>query len=251
MSKRIAKRQRGYSARRLRRLHRWAGIVSALFLLWLALTGLVLNHSSGLGLDDRYLAARWVLDRYNVGAPDVGAAFRIDGAYLSLVEDELYLDAQPLGIRADALVGAVPLGEYIAVSDGLSLRIIDRRGSVLEAWPLETEVGIPVVALAAAQGGVALRTANRNWYFDWAAAQILPLDAARTPASWPAPESVDTATAAAIATAWRRHVISWERFLLDLHSGRFAGISGALVLDLSAIALCLLALTGVLIWLRR
>ena len=59
-------------ARRLRRRntltiwHRRLGLTAALFVLLLATTGLALNHTDGLRLDERYVGAGWLLRWYGI-----------------------------------------------------------------------------------------------------------------------------------------------------------------------------------------
>jgi uncharacterized iron-regulated membrane protein len=45
--------------------------------------------------------------------------------------------------------------------------------------------------------------------------------------------------------------LSWERVLLDLHSGRLFGNAGVLVVDLVGVATALLAFSGLLTWVGR
>ena len=42
--------------------------------------------------------------------------------------------------------------------------------------------------------------------------------------------------------------LNWQRFLLDLHAGRIAGLAGQLIMDLAALILIVLAVTGTVIW---
>jgi hypothetical protein len=47
-------------------LHRWLGLVSALFLVILALTGLLLNHAAPLGLYDIKVKSGFLLGQYDM-----------------------------------------------------------------------------------------------------------------------------------------------------------------------------------------
>ena len=49
----------------------------------------------------------------------------------------------------------------------------------------------------------------------------------------------------------RGHSISWERLLLDMHSGRIATRAGTFLVDLAGILLLFLAITGLTIWFKR
>ena len=42
--------------------------------------------------------------------------------------------------------------------------------------------------------------------------------------------------------------LSWERLLLDVHSGRLAGRIGVLLVDAIGVLLCALALSGIAMW---
>ncbi len=53
------------------------------------------------------------------------------------------------------------------------------------------------------------------------------------------------------ATEGVQEVVTWDRLLLDLHTGRFFGHLGPYVMDLAAILLLLLAVSGGYNWLKR
>ncbi|MDP4879953.1 MAG: PepSY domain-containing protein, partial [Opitutales bacterium] len=57
--------------------HRWMGFASALFLLVLSVTGLLLNHTERLGLDDITIRNSMILDRYGMAAGNEITAYRI------------------------------------------------------------------------------------------------------------------------------------------------------------------------------
>ena len=68
---------------------------------------------------------------------------------------------------------------------------------------------------------------------------------------WSQPAELPADIEAQIAAAYRGSGLSVERVLVDLHSGRLFGLSGIAMMDLAAIALCILAVSGILVWLRR
>jgi len=47
------------------------------------------------------------------------------------------------------------------------------------------------------------------------------------------------------------HSISWQQFILDLHSGIILGNMGKLFLDLVSLCLCGMAVSGIAMWLKR
>ena len=59
--------------------HRWVGLVAALFVIVLAVTGLALNHTEELQLDARHVRTAWLLDWYGISLPDEVPAWRAGG----------------------------------------------------------------------------------------------------------------------------------------------------------------------------
>ena len=53
-----------------------------------------------------------------------------------------------------------------------------------------------------------------------------------------------------VVAAYRGEVLSLQRLLLDMHSGRFFGSKGVWVYDLLALLVFLLAGSGLVLWIR-
>ena len=67
----------------------------------------------------------------------------------------------------------------------------------------------------------------------------------------PCPRGLETALAAELSADYRGHSLSWERVLLDLHSGRLFGRYGTWVMDIAAGLLLVLVMTGIWLWTQR
>ena len=50
---------------------------------------------------------------------------------------------------------------------------------------------------------------------------------------------------------YAQEILTVDKIILDLHTGRFFGAFGSLVMDGAAIALLLLSVTGIYMWYRR
>src|SRR6185436_2847690 len=76
--------------------HRWLGVMSAVFVLMLASTGLLLNHSHQLRMDSRYIGNAAVLRWYGIRVAPPAQGFMAGGHWITTVEDRLFLDAKPV-----------------------------------------------------------------------------------------------------------------------------------------------------------
>ena len=225
--------------------HRWLGFVSAFFLVILSLTGLALNHTEWLKLDQIKLHNSLLLDRYGMASSSSIQAYSINGSdTLAHLDGELFYNAvpltrgeQPLGIlsgdpisvvaTATQLIYLTPDGELIETvsASQLPYTILTAVGTTMDEKPV----------LISAEGNW---TPDENWLeFDsyQAAYSVAPLISTELSAE----------QSKAILEAFQGGGVSLYRALLDLHSGRLFGWGGRTAMDLSAIAILLLVTSGI------
>ncbi|TGD72140.1 PepSY domain-containing protein [Mangrovimicrobium sediminis] len=232
------------------RWHRRLGLAAAALVLVLSVTGIALNHTEGLGLDQRFVNAGLLRQLYGV-APHAGTAFRVNSRWLSRSPaGELYLDTQAVAPCRGALVGAAFLDEVIYAACAQELVLITAQGELLESLGSASGVPVPLTGLVIAGDAIALGAAGR-WH-------LADLDALR----FDTPPEQDAAILQAVPVelpdAIRAQIpqgpqwLTWERVLLDLHSGRLGGPLGVWLVDALGVVLSLLAVSGFVIWwLRR
>lgn len=233
------------------RWHRRIGLLAAAFVVLLALTGLALNHSQSLGLDDRHLSAGWLQNLYGVTAPSI-TSFSLDGNWLSQVAaGELYRGTQTVGTCDGELVGAVSstvesLGRIWLLACRRELILLLPGGEVVERIDPAYDLPTPISDLGTCGESYCFQAGGTLYRLDmeqlsWAPATIEPFSPSRAKEA-PAP------VRDALHRAHADGVISWERLLLDLHSGRLFGAWGPWLMDAMAILFVVLALTGVTMW---
>lgn len=203
--------------------HRWLGLASALILLWVALTGILLVHADDLGFSQRPVRTVWVLDLFGVPEPEVEIGYRTPLGWVAQAGDRVQLDAVALPAQLGALNGVATFemvgapravgatgargatGVLVAGSEALLL--LDAQGALLEVLPPGADPGVGVL--------------------NPALPEALPDDARRV-----------------IATAARGALLGQEQVLRVLHGSHGTGWLGVLIADLTALALIVLTLTG-------
>ncbi|MCZ6619824.1 MAG: PepSY-associated TM helix domain-containing protein [Gammaproteobacteria bacterium] len=226
----------------LNRWHRYAGVSAAGLLMFLLATGLPLQFSAELGLGTSYVSSNWVLAWYGITAPDVV----VGSGPVVQVDDQLYWQSQFIG-RSQTLIGAVTKQDFLIVATrheilifhtgtretydtsylDVALKHIGQRGDRIY---LETSNGLLV-----GDHNLVNWTTNNETVDDITWATTAPLAATES-------ES--------FRTAYRSRLLSTERWLQDLHSGRFFGAAGVIVIDIASVLLLILAITGLMIWWR-
>ncbi len=237
---------------RWRTVHHWhrvAGLVSALFVLLLAGTGLLLNHSDELRLDRRHVGAELLLDLYDIRPPAEPIGFRVGQHWVTQLGERLYYDARELPERADRLIGAVQLRSTLAVAVAGRLLLLSSEGELIER--LGDAEGVPAGMQrlgVAAHGRLVIRAAHGDYSADPDTLEWV--HATPEGIAWAEPAPPPEALRSRLLRAYRGTGLPLERVLLDLHSGRILGPWGVYLVDGAAALFLLLALTGLWMWSR-
>jgi uncharacterized iron-regulated membrane protein len=229
----------------LRHWHARIGLVAALFFLFLVVSGIALNHTDALKLDQRHIGAAWLTRWYGLRADVPTHGFKLGEQYLTSDAQQWVLDRRIIATREPQPIGAVRIGEvcYVATHDALFLyapdgKLIDKvTGEALPALPLAhlTLEGERVV-VGTAQGSFASSDAT-----GWAPLKVAP--------PWSQVVALPASLGSALGAIYAPTIDS-ERLLLDLHSGRIFGRYGPLLIDAAALALLALAISGVWMYVR-
>lgn len=228
------------------RWHRRLGLLAALFALVLAGSGIVLNHTAELGLDRAFVDSPWLRQAYGDRSTDL-RAFELGGHWLSRAANgRVYFDAVEVAPCRGDLVGALSTGPLLLAGCAEELLLITGSGELVESVTASTGLPVPLTGIGLVDEAVALQAGESWWLADLdrmtfgVRAAGGKLIGQLTPGHLPEPIRA--------ALPAQEQWLSWERVLLDLHSGRLAGRAGVLLVDTVAVLLCTLALSGIAMW---
>lgn len=237
---------------RLRNLHRWIGLAALVFVLLLATTGIALNHTSAWRLDEAYVGWAWLLRAYGIEAPPPSASFAAAGNRATLLGGRLYVEGREVARNIDTLAGVAAVGERVAVAAGSEVFLLTASGDLVERMDLASALPGAIAAVGVADGRVVLRTGAALFRFDDDLLNVEPAPALQEAGvRWSAPSAVPPDDVARLQNLYRGRGVTVERLLADLHSGRLFTRFGVLLMDLVAVLLIVLGITGLLMWRRR
>lgn len=238
-------------ARRAAWLWRWhgrAGVAACLLLLMLAVTGLVLNHSDDLHLDERAVGWDWPYALYGPSAAgtwkgfDTGSGWVLQGG-----EDRLFLGTRAIGVCDGAIMGASELQQMLLIACERELLLLTPEGERIESMGISAGLPVPVAGIAIRDETVLVR-AQGEWHrFDPDAMALAAAESTDMPMLRPGMPPAPLLSELGRASGW----LHWERFLLDLHSGRLFGRAGVWIVDVGGVLSLLLAISGIVMWAAR
>lgn len=246
----MARKSKKRAASKARRLHRTLGVGAAFFVFFMVLSGLVINHSNGLGLDQRHVSQSSLLGWYGLGAPDDIDSFEVGDNWLSFAGSQLYLNDKPVTTISGG-VGAVLSANLLVVAGSDELLLLDREGTVVERLSWATIGMVPVESIGLDENdNVRVKSAGQLWLADAELLNWQRTDDFTTPLNWSISKTAPESLQEAITGQYRGDGLTLERVLLDFHSGRIFGPVGVFVYDLLAMALGFLSISGLLLWFR-
>lgn len=233
-------------------LHRWhqrLGVIAALILIMLVFTGILLNHTETLKLDERFIDNQALLNWYDISPQQAPIAYAVGSHYISLIGDQAFLDNRAIAFESNVLIGAELINDQIILASTTELVLFDDQGELIDIISQLDGLPIPIEKIGHADQTLIIQTAenrlrvdleNFTWekstreHIEWAAQTALPDD-------------LNTQ----LLQQYRGAGLPLERVLLDLHSGRLFGEVGVIIVDIAAIILLILALSGCWMWIKR
>lgn len=234
----------------MRRLHRTLGTSAAAFIIFMAFSGLAINHTGDFELDRKYISQPFLLGWYGMGEPGQIRSYRADGNWLSFADSRVYFNGDYVSTLSNG-VGAVSSGDLLVAAGGNEVLLIDREGTLVERIPWEQPDSGVIESIGLLENGMVLvKSGTKLWMADAQLLQWRPLDETTATATWAEPAREPGEIRQTVIQQYRGAGLSTERLLLDLHSGRIFGAVGILVYDLLALIVGFLAVSGLIFWVR-
>lgn len=232
---------------RVRRRHRWLGKTIVVFIVFLALSGIALNHGDDMGLDSRYVTWPWLLDAYGLDVPAPAASFAAGTRRATLLGERLFLDEREVDANLATLSGMVAVEPLLVIGGERRMHVFLGTGELVETIDLGADLPGGIDRLGVADDRVVIDSGGALWRADADVAFFEAWSPAGDDIAWSQASAPGADELAALEMAYRGRGVTVERVLLDLHSGRIFGLVGKLVLDVIAIILVVLSVSGLLL----
>ena len=215
----------------------------------LVFTGLLLNHTDKLNLQNMFVKSNMLLDWYHIQPKGEVSGFMVNQHWVTQINSRLYFDQREVADHIENLFGVVRLSDgFIVALDG-SLLILTLSGELVEGLSGAEGVpaGIKSIGLSE-EGEVVIRAAHGDYLADldtteWQEEAGLSVD-------WSEHQEIPKDLYDQLLILYRGKGLPLERVILDIHSGRILGYAGVLLVDFMAILFLLLAMSGVWMWVK-
>ena len=233
----------------INQIHKFTGIAVCVFLIHLSITGIFLNHTEDLGLDEKYTASPMILALYNISMPSQEESFLVDNIFISRFGDQVFMDNQPIIKSENPIMGAAFSNQILAIAFANEMVLLTQEGKLIERISSTSELPENIQKLGVSEDILYLKTSDlvsqssdqaQAWelsdldFNDWSNEVVIPDQQTKQ-----------------IEMYFSGKGVSLEQFFLDLHNGNIIKGFGKWLLDIIAIFLLLLPISGIWIWLKK
>ncbi len=232
----------------LRTWHRRLGVFVFLMVVWLALTGILINHSDELGFNKHLLKNDWLKAMYGLNpVPEKHSAYSNGQHYFHCYDNQFYVDAHPYAECSGALQHFLKAQDYVVLANEREIFLLDTTSRFLELVRLDDFV-LPLDTVYMLEANHMVLVAHNQQ------AYLMNLDSLSVERFFPVFDvsGIEAAVKTELPQALHAELvfpgINMERVLLDLHSGRLFGKAGVWVVDFFALLFVVLSLGGLCIF---
>ncbi len=232
-----------------RKWHSYLGITASFFIIVLAVTGILLNHADDLALAKKSVDVRWVISIYGIRPPVDIQVFIVNDITLATADDQLYFSNQLLKKDSATLKGVISTPEGILAATSDEVLLLSTSGELIDTIDEFNNQKIGIEALGQSGNKIVIKIHSGILQTDSSLTNWSKFTQDRA-ATWSKPVKPTVEFMQQISHLYQSHIISWERVIQDIHSGRMIAKTGKYLDDIVAILLILLALSGIYMWLR-
>ncbi|MGK0442053.1 MAG: putative iron-regulated membrane protein [Pseudohongiellaceae bacterium] len=233
------------------RWHRRLGLAAALILILVTLTGIMLNHTSELELAKKSVQQNTLLAYYGIEAPTLHS-FNVGEHWLSgYAYGQLYLDDALIGQYQGELVAAAFYQDQYWLACEQQLLVYSHQAELLDNITALYGLPVPIKKMGFCDQALCLSTGQRSFKFDAQKIAFMPV---KTQAiSWVSSTNLPEPITSRLYAQYIGQGLSFERVILDLHSGRIFGPLGVLLFDVAAVLFLFLFLflSGFVLWYQQ
>ncbi|MGB5398196.1 MAG: hypothetical protein WBN96_13695, partial [Gammaproteobacteria bacterium] len=118
--------------------HRRIGLLAMVLVIVLAITGILLNHTEQLALDENYVQSSLILDWYGLEPDGEPVSYPVDQHRITQWQHQLFFDNSVITTNEQSLRGAIRAEQFIVIAFDSELLLLSKEGELVERIPTGT-----------------------------------------------------------------------------------------------------------------
>lgn len=243
-----------------RQFHRLLAYTVAFLLFWLSLSGVLLNHTEDLKLNDVKIQQPWLLEWYQIDTPKIEQAFQLNADWVIQTPQAIYWNGTPLPFQGNIL-SLVSNDSFLFILFSNELVLLTNTGDFIERILLPNALQHQDLTTQSdfsfyeRDNQVILVAKNSQaWQISEDFTQLISVQTDNK-ADWIKLTTISNQTAPADTQKQLMNSfdspLTLEKIILELHNGYFFGKVGPWLIDLASLLFILMVLSGIRLHLKK
>ena len=228
--------------------HRRLGLFLVIFIITLATTGIMLNHTDSLELSQQKISNTLLLSIYDIQPQTPPINYRSQQHNISQWDEQIYFDNKKLLRDKQQLRGLINWNNIIIMVLSQDVILLSSDGEIIDRYALAQNSEIEHIGIHNNQAIIKMLDQSM-WQADEDILNWQPIG--KVQLSWSAPVPLKQRLKDELLEKYRGEGLPLERIILDIHSGRIFGNFGVYVVDAVAVVMLFLSLSGAWMWWQR
>lgn len=229
--------------------HRRLGLMALLLVFILSISGIMLNHTEALHLDERSISSDFILDWYGINPTGTAKNYSTEHFWVSQWDQQLFINGKRFYTHHENLRGVVETDDMLAIALQHAILLADHDGDIIEFIPFNAVA--PIAQIGSTGNAIALMDEGNIFYLSDSHISHFKQQSVQN-TNWSSASEPSDKQLTQLKQAYRGQGLNLERIILDLHSGRlFHPDWGVYIMDLSALIMIFLGISGTWVWWSR
>jgi hypothetical protein len=232
-----------------RKLHRSLAWVMAFGLIYLTLSGVLLNHSKSLDLHNIQIKNAWLLEWYGQSAPAISQSFAINQHWISRINQNIYWDDKALSLQGE-IQQILSHDSFVFIRLDKQIAFLSDAGELIDLIPLPEDISKASESrFLVDQQQINLLNNDQAWSLNkYFTEFVINPDYQGSLRKSEIPKTTEKALPEVLKgklLALSPSNLTLEKVILELHNGYFLGPIGPWLLDLFALLILMTIISGI------
>ncbi|NQW34933.1 MAG: PepSY domain-containing protein [Methylophilales bacterium] len=229
------------------KIHKFIGLAVCLFLIHLSISGILLNHTNDLKLDQHRVSWDWLLKSYGIPTPETQSAYAVGENFLHQTNNQIFMNEKSIIRNEAGLMGALLHNNDITIATADSIIEINASGDILRNIKVADAFNNGIRRIGLLSNSIVIESNNIYFVQEVNSNKWLPKEDL-TGIKWANKQTLPADLKNKIKKYYVGDGLSVEQIILELHSGAIFKKIGRTFMDVIAILLIILSASGIWMW---
>jgi len=231
-------------------IHRALGVFCFPFMMLMATTGILLNHTDDLNLSNKDITWGWLMSWYDIKKPEQLIAYDNKNLSITQIDQKIFFNKKEVFKKKQKLLGTIFQDEIHYLLFEAEVSLLTENGELIEAIKMHHGLPSSLISIGASKDQkIYLRSTQSNYLCDFDNLKFIKSE--DSDIHWSKESKPLSEISNQLIYEYNGKGISIHKLITDLHNGFFFTSYGKAFLDIVGLLFISLSCTGLWIYFKK